>query len=71
MNTYQAYQFELERLTEEQKLSLNAKENNIGRKLLPCEIVQIFKLEPYTEIRQPRKRRLSDEVEENNNWMNQ
>lgn len=67
MNTYQAYQHEVSRLTEEEKLSLNAKENNIGRKLLPYEIVTIFKLEPSEKVT-PRKRRMSDEVE---SWVDQ
>lgn len=73
MTTKEAYAFQTERLTEEQKIQLNMKESNIGRPLQPCEIVEIFKLPPYAEIRQPRKRRLSDEVEsdERNNWMNQ
>jgi|WetSurMetagenome_2_1015567.scaffolds.fasta_scaffold920973_2 hypothetical protein len=66
MNTYEAYQYQTQRLTEEQKISLNVKENNVGRKLLPCEIVQVFNLEPTGEIK-PKKRRMSDEVE-TYNW---
>ncbi len=60
---YEAYQFQLGRLTEDQKLALNAKEKSIGRKLLPYEIAQIFKLEPAGKV-EPRKRRMSDTIEE-------
>lgn len=70
MNTYQAYQWQLNRLTDEQKLSLNAKENNVGRKLSAWEITQIFKLESTGEIK-PKKRRYSDEIEENSHWSDQ
>jgi hypothetical protein len=66
MNTYQAYQHEVSRLTDEQKISLNAKENNIGRKLSPWEITKVFGLEPSGEVKVA-KRRLSDEVE-NRHW---
>jgi hypothetical protein len=62
MNTYEAYQYQTQRLTEEQKISLNVKENNVGRKLLPCEIVEVFNLEPSEEIK-PKKRKYSEEVE--------
>lgn len=62
MNTDQAYAHQLQRLTEQQKLILNAKEHDIGRKLLPYEVVQLFGLEPSGEVK-PRKRRMSDEVE--------
>lgn len=67
MNTYQAYQHEVSRLTEEQKISLNMVESNAGRKLLPWEIVATFKLGPSEKVT-PRKRRMSDEVE---SWMDQ
>lgn len=69
MNTYEAYQYQCDRLTAEQKIQLNVKENNIGRKLLPCEIVEIFKLEPSGVVK-PRRRRMSDEVE-TYNWADQ
>lgn len=67
MNTHQAYQHQLSRLTEDQKISLNMVESNAGRKLLPWEIVATFKLEPSEKII-PRKRRMSDEVE---SWVDQ
>lgn len=67
MNTYQAYAHEVSRLTEEQKIQLNVKEGNIGRQMMPWEIVKVFNLEPSEKIT-PRKRRMSDEVE---SWVDQ
>ena len=64
MNTYQAYSYQCDRLTEEQKTILNAREQKIGRKLLPYEIAQIFKLEPAGKV-EPRRKRMSDQIEEN------
>lgn len=69
MTTQEAYEYQLNKLTEEQKIQVNVKESNIGRKLVSWEIVEIFKLEPSGEIRTP-KRRLSDEAEERR-WMDQ
>jgi hypothetical protein len=63
MNTYTAYQYQLNRLTDGQKLEVNMRERNIGRKLGAWEIVALYKLEPSGEIK-PKKRRYSDEVED-------
>lgn len=71
MNGKEAYDFEVARLTPEQTIQLGVRERNIGRELAAWEIVSIFKLAPYIEIRQPRKRRMSDEVEQNPNWQDQ
>lgn len=65
----ESYAYHLNRLTEAQKLKLNERECLIGRKLQPWEITTIFKLTPYNEERQPRKRRMSDEVEQS--WLDQ
>lgn len=62
----EAYKYQLDRLTPEQKISLNAKENNCNRKMTPWEITQIFNLEPTGE-KKVVKRRLSDEIE-NSHW---
>ena len=59
----QAYKHQLDRLTPEQKISLNAKENNCNRKMTPWEIIQIFNLGPSEEKRVA-KQRLSDEVDQ-------
>ena len=63
MTKYEAYAYQCQRLTEQQKTILNEKEMNLGRKLLPWEIMQIFKLEPTGKI-EPRRKRMSDMVEE-------
>jgi hypothetical protein len=68
MTTQEAYELVCDRLTIEQRIQLTVKEHNINRPLSPYEIVTIFKLTPYVEIRQPRKRRMSDEVENDSHW---
>lgn len=68
INDHEAYQYQLSRLTPEQQIQVNVRENNINRKLKPWEISAIFKLEPSEKIT-PRKRRLSDEVE--SHWADQ
>lgn len=68
MNTYQAYQYEVSRLTQDQKTQLNVHEGRIGRQLACWEIVKVFNLEPSEKIT-PRKRRLSDEVD--SHWSEQ
>lgn len=69
MTNQEAYEYQLNRLTPEQKIQVNVKEGNIQRQLSPWEITVIFKLDPTGDIK-PRKRRASDEVEDNR-WMDQ
>ncbi len=68
MTTREAYEYQLNRLTAEEKIQVNVREANCGRNLAPWEIFTIFKLQPSGEMK-PRKRRTSDEMDEEKRWM--
>lgn len=50
MNKHEAYSYQLSRLTEEEKTMLNMKESRIGRRLLPWEVVAMFRLDHESVI---------------------
>ncbi len=66
MNTHEAYAYQVNRLTEEEKIQVNMKESNIGRRLASWEICTIFKLEPSGNIKPKQRNRSEDQSKD---WM--